>query len=59
MRMVLDRAPSEIERAASSPVLRRLPRLSLPPPGRIVSNYGVLAAYVRTLFGSNEFLFLD
>ncbi len=57
-RLALGRPPTEIERAEAAEFLAAY-RTELTAAGKDNASLGALAAYVRTLFGSNEFLHLD
>ena len=57
-RLALGRAPSEIERADATEFLAAY-RAEVSASGKADADSAALAAYVRTLFGSNEFLHLE
>ena len=57
-RLTLGRAPTEAERAEAAEFLAAY-RAEIAATGKGNSETAALAAYVRTLFGSNEFLHLD
>ncbi len=58
MHLALGRAPTEIERADAAEFLAAY-RTEVVASGKGDAENAALAAYVRTLFGSNEFLHLD
>ena len=57
-RLTLGRAPTEAERTEASEFLAAY-RAEIAASGKGNAEITALAAYVRTLFGSNEFLHLD